>query len=107
MNIKSGSSCRSSATHGDLVRPGRIGITARVAVSLVTLSLAALGVWVGGAWLIPALGAGTLGIMIALAAMLKQPGCEVNLIWQRLLGKALIDCFLFGPIDRWEQNKCE
>ncbi len=90
-----------------LVRPGRIGITARVAVSLVMLFLAALGVRMGGAWLIPALGTGAMGLLIALAAMFGQPGCEVNLIWQRLLGKAPVDCFLFGPIDRWEKKRCK
>ncbi len=107
MNVKSDSNCDSRATQCDLVRLGRIGITARVAVSLVMLFLAALGVRVGGAWLIPALGTGAMGILIALAAMFGQPGCEVNLIWQRLLGKAPVDCFLFGPIDRWEQKRCK
>jgi hypothetical protein len=107
MNIKFDSNCDPRATQCDLVRPGRIGIMVRVVVSSVMVSLAALGVRVGGAWLILAFGAGTLGILIALAGMLGQAGCEVNLIWHRLLGRAPIDCFLFGPIDRWEQKRCK
>ena len=102
--LKSDSSHGSSTTRCRLVRPSRIGMAARIVVSLCMVSLATLAARAGGAWLIPAFGAAALGILIALAALFRQPGCEVNLIWQRVLGKAPIDCFLFGPIGRWEQN---
>jgi hypothetical protein len=47
-----------------------------------------------------ALGLAAFGILVGVAAVLREPGCEVNLIRTRLLEKTPIGCFLFGPIDR-------
>ena len=89
----------------ELPRPGRAGITARVVVSLLLFAAAGLAGLIGGVWWVVALGAGAFATLVFLAALLQQPGCEVNLVWFRVLRKKPIDCFLFGPIDRWEQRR--
>ena len=88
-----------------LARPGPVGIAARILVSLAFLAAALLAVRAGGLWLVMAFGLATFGILAGVAAVLRESGCEVNLIRTRLLGKTPIGCFLFGPIDRWEQRR--
>lgn len=88
-----------------LPRPGPAGVTARGVVSLLLFAGAWLAVQAGGLWWVVALPAGAFATLLLLAAFLRQPGCEVNLIWSRVLREAPIDCFLFGPIDRWEQRR--
>lgn len=88
-----------------LARPGPVGVAARILVSLGLLAAALLAVRAGGLWLVIAFGLATFGILVGVAAVLREPGCEVNLILTRLLGKTPIGCFLFGPIDRWEQRR--
>ena len=90
-----------------LAAPGRIGTICRGVAAWIVFGAAALAFKGGGLWLIAAGGLAAFGLLLVVAALVRQPGCEVNLIWQRLLGRAPIDCFLFGPIDRWEQNKCK
>jgi len=98
-------SCSKTNQRRDLPRPGPAGVTARGLVSLLLFAGAWLAVQAGGPWWVVALPAGTFATLLLLAAFLRQPGCEVNLIWSRVLRKALIDCFLFRPIDRWEQRR--
>jgi hypothetical protein len=84
----------------DLPRPGRIGIAARVALALGFFG----GAVAAQRLLPPALALGAAGALLALAALARQPGCEVNLVWTRLFGRRPIDCFVFGPLDRWERR---
>lgn len=89
-----------------LATPGRIGTIFRGVAAWIIFGAAVLAFKGGGLWLIAAGGFAAFGLLLIIAAHVRQPGCEVNLIWQRLLGRAPIACFLFGPIDRWEQ-KCK
>lgn len=90
---------------GGLARPGPIGICARILVSVALFGVASLALRAGGLWLLVAFGLAAFGMLIGVAAVLREPGCEVNLIRTRLLRKTPIGCYLFGPIDRWEQKR--
>ncbi len=99
--------CCSSRPNSEsgLTRPGPIGVAARVLASLIFLGGGFLALRAAGHWLVPAVGLSAFGILVFLAAVLREPGCEVNLIWTHLLGNTRIDCCLFGPIDRWERGQ--
>lgn len=87
-----------------LTRPGLVGIAARISVSLLVFVGASRAFQGGGLWLVVAFPLAAFGVLLVVAAVTRQPGCEVNLIWSRLLRRTPVNCFLFGPIDRWEQR---
>lgn len=96
------SCCSAEVDHEKgLARPGPVGASVRAAV--------ALAFFAGGvvARSLPplALALGAFGVLLALAALVREPGCEVNLVWRRLLGRRAIDCVVFGPVDRWERRR--
>jgi len=80
-------------------------VAARLLVAALFLTAAGLAVRTGGWYLLVGLPAGAFGVLVGLAALFKQPGCEVNLVWSRMLRQTPIDCFLLGPIDRWERGR--
>ncbi|SRR6266581_3664057 len=96
------SCCSAEVDHEKgLARPGPVGASVRAAV--------ALAFFAGGvmARSLPPLSIalGAFGVLLALAALVREPGCEVNLIWNRLFGRRAIDCIVFGPVDRWERRR--
>jgi hypothetical protein len=96
-------SCRSAEVDHKktLARPGPIGAGVRAAVALAFFTGGVL------ARSLPplALALGAFGVLLALAALVREPGCEVNLVWKRLFGRRAIDCMVFGPVDRWERRR--
>ena len=97
--------CCSSGKNEKQIRPGPIGMVARILLGVLAFGGAGLALRVGGAWIVLSLGLAAFGTLLALAAVMREPGCEVNLIGNRLLGKAPIRCVLFSPIDRWEHKQ--
>ncbi len=85
----------------DLARPGPLGTTARGAAALAFL---VGGILARGAPPL-ALMLSAFGALLAVAALVREPGCEVNLVWKRLFGRSAIDCVVFGPVDRWERRR--
>src|SRR5437867_2393832 len=96
------SCCSAEVDHEKhLARPGPLGTTARAAVALAFFAGGVL------ARSLPplALALGAFGVLLALAALVREPGCEVNMVWRRLWGRRAIDCVVFGPVDRWERRR--
>lgn len=98
-------SCCSTSGDQRLIRPGPIGTVARFLLGLLAFGGSVWSLRAGGAWSILALALAAFGILLWLAALMREPGCEVNLIWTRVLGKSPIGCIFFNPIDRWERGK--
>jgi hypothetical protein len=84
-----------------LARPGPIGTSVRAAFALAFFAGGVL------ARSLPplAIALGAFGVLLALAALVREPGCEFNLVWRRLLRRRAIDCVVFGPVDRWERRR--
>lgn len=80
-------------------------MVARILLGVLAFGGAGMALQVGGAWIVLSLALAAFGTLLVLAAATREPGCEVNLIWNRLLGKAPIRCVLFSPIDRWEHKQ--
>lgn len=84
-----------------LLKPGPIGVGARVALALAFFT----GAFLTSSLPPLALALGAVGMLLILAALAREPGCEVNLLWSRLFRRRPIDCVVFGPVDRWEQRR--
>lgn len=97
--------CCSTSGEERLIRPGPIGTVARFLLGLLAFGGSVLSLRAGGAWSILSLALAAFGTLLCLAAVMREPGCEVNLIRTRVLGKSPIGCIFFSPIDRWEQGK--
>ncbi|HEV2297663.1 MAG TPA: hypothetical protein VGR72_04005 [Candidatus Acidoferrales bacterium] len=97
--------CCSSGKNEKQIRPGPIGTVARILLSLLAFGGATLALRAGGPWIVFSLALAAFGTLLGLAAVMREPGCEVNLIWNRLLGNPPIRCILFSPIDRWEHKQ--
>lgn len=89
-----------------LAKPRLLGAVLRGVAACISFGAGALTLDAGGLWLIAPLGFMAFGILLAAAALVREPGCEINLIWARLFGRKPINCFLFGPVDKWEEQRC-
>lgn len=87
-----------------LARPRLLGRLLRGVLACVAFLFAGDAARGDELWLMAALAA--LGILLLAAAVIREPGCEINLIWARLFGRKPVNCFLFGPLDRWEERRC-
>lgn len=61
-----------------LATPGRIGTIFRGVAAWIVFSAAVLAFNGGGLWLIAAGGFAAFGLLLAVAALVRQPGCEVK-----------------------------
>ena len=87
-----------------LARPRLFGRLLRGGLACIAFLFAGNAAPGGELWLMAVLAA--FGILLLAAAVVREPGCEINLIWARLFGRKPINCFLFGPVDRWEERRC-
>ena len=87
-----------------LARPRLLGRLLRGVLACIAFLFAGDAARGGELWLVAALA--PFGILLLAAAVVREPGCEINLIWARIFARKPINCFLFGPVDRWEERRC-
>lgn len=83
-----------------LAKPRLFGAVLRGVAACMLFGAGALTLDAGGPWLILTIGFTAFGSLLVAAAVVREPGCEINLIWARLFGRKPINCLLFGPVDK-------